>query len=163
MKQIPLTQNQVAIVDDSDYDELSKYRWFADKQRGGNFYAARKSPMKNGSRFRILMHRQILRLKKGDNREGDHRNHNTLDNCRSNLRACSHSQNMGNRLGSLNKTSKFKGVHFEKDRKKWCASICLNKKMKNLGRFIEEKHAALVYNKAAKKYFGDFAYLNVIV
>ena len=162
MKYIKLTQGKVALVDDSDYNWLNQHKWYAHKNQG-NFYAVRRSIRTNekGKHFTISMHRQILRLGYGDKREGDHQNHNTLDNRRDNLRVCTHRENIMNQTPQLNKTSKFKGVYWCKTRKKWGAYITIKKRMKNLGRFADEKQAALVYNTAAKKYFGKFAFLNV--
>ncbi len=59
-------------------------------------------------------------------------------------------------------TSIFKGVSFSKTDKKWKAGIEVNGKAINLGHFLQEKDAALAYNVAAKKYFGDIAYQNQI-
>lgn len=162
MKQIALTQGQYAIVDDADYEELSKYKWYAQKRNSGNFYAARTFFGENNKRYEVYMSRQILGLEKGDLRQADHQNHNTLDNSRINLRVCTQQENLMNQESALNTTSRFKGVHWYKRSKKWRAQIVINKKVKHLGYFIYEKLAALAYNEAAKKYFGEFANLNLI-
>ena len=159
MKQIPLTQGKVALVDDTDYNELSQYKWCAQKTQG-NFYATRKSPRINGKQSSISMHRQILQLEKGDKREADHKDHNTLDNRRANIRICTHQQNQKNQKRQLNTTSNFKGVCWYKLTKKWLARIMINGERKCLGYFRIEKEAALAYDVAAKKYHREFAYLN---
>ena len=159
MKEILLTQNQVAIVDDADYEELSKYKWCAWKNRRGVFYAVRNTCGRKGRL--ISMSRQILGLQYGDSRQADHINHNTLDNGQDNLRICTNQQNQRNRKSRLNSTSKYKGVCWDKNAKKWQAGLRINKKTRHLGLFLSEKAAALAYNIAAKKYFGKFAYLNV--
>ncbi len=160
MKEIPLTQGQMALVDDADYVELSKYKWFAQKNCWGDFYAARKSSMKEGKRFNIYMSRQLLGLDYGDKREGDHQNHNTLDNRRSNIRICTHSQNMRNQKLSLNQTSRFKGVTWSKLYRKWIASIYINGRAKFLGSWDIEEVAALAYDMVAIREHGEFAHLN---
>ena len=160
MKEIPLTQGEFAIVDDVDYDWLSQWKWHARKE-GLNFYAARNPPKKSGNTAKIYMSRQILRLHCGDSRESDHINHNTLDNRRGELRICTHQQNLRNRKSFPNKTSRFKGVNWCKRLKNWQVAIRATGKTIYLGRFKDEKEAALAYNKAAKKYYGEFAYLNV--
>ena len=73
-------------------------------------------------------------------------------------------QNLGNQLPQTRvKTSKWKGVCWDKQRAKWAAKI-QRKDVGTvfLGRFKDEVDAAKAYNKAAREYFGEFAYLNVI-
>ena len=161
MKKIKLTQGQFALVDDADYEWLNQYKWYACKIRG-NFYAVRHSPVENRKRHTILMSRQILGLNYGDSREADHRNHNTLDNRRNNIRICTHQQNMGNRKLTLNTSSRFKGVTWDKAKNRWKAQICINGRQTYLGLFLSEKKAALAFNDVSKKYHGEFACLNQI-
>lgn len=162
MKKIKLTQGQFALVDDADYDWLNQWKWFAYKHRHGNFYAARMSSTKNGKRFCIRMSRKVLGLKQGDKQQADHIYHNTLDNRRDKLRVCTNQENTRNKKIRSNTTSQFKGVHWCKLRKKWVAKIMIDGIKKSLGNFILEMDAALAYNKAAEKYFGEYACLNLI-
>jgi len=159
MKKILLTQGLFALVDDADYDELSQYKWCAVKLRD-LFYAVRNSPMKDGKSYLILMSRQILGLKYKDKRQADHQNHNTLDNSRYNLRICTSQQNQMNKKSYRNKTSQFKGVYWDRSRKKWLAQIQIKGRTKYLGLFPIEKVATTAYDLAAKKIFGEFAHLN---
>jgi hypothetical protein len=82
-----------------------------------------------------------------------------------NLRIATTSENGGNRkkaksfLGQQC-SSKFKGVSWHKRDKKWCSQIQVQQKTIHLGYFIDEIKAAFAYNKAAVKYFGEFAKLN---
>ncbi len=96
--------------------------------------------------------------------DSDHRNLDRSDNRRANLRLATPSQNRMNRrrLKSLNKTSRWKGVGWCKDRAKWRARIRVNKRLIHLGRFANEIDAAKVYNNAAIKYHREFARLNEI-
>ena len=161
MKTIQLTQGKVALVDDADYDWLSQWKWQVLNDKG-NFRATRRSSRKNGKRHTIYMAREILGLKHGDSRKGDHKNHNTLDNRRDSLRICTNQQNTFNQKSSLMTSSRFKGVSWHKQRKKWQTRIQIDGKEKYLGLFVSEVKATLVYNKAAKKYFGEFACLNPV-
>ncbi len=105
------------------------------------------------------MHNLIINTP--DGMEADHINGNTLDNRRSNLRICTRGQNQRNRRGNLNGTSKYKGVSFKNENKKWVAQIGFKKNM-FIGYYKTEIEAALAYNEAAKKYHGKFARLNKI-
>ncbi len=154
MKEIPLTQGKFAIVDDKDYDWLSKWKWCYNSG-----YAVRMSPGVNGKQRKILMHREILQTLKGT--ETDHINGDRLDNRRYNLRVCTHSQNMMNQRKTRG-CSRFKGVHWHKAHKKWHAKIKKERKNQHIGYFDVEDNAALAYNEAATELFGEFASLNEV-
>jgi hypothetical protein len=156
MKRIPLSRGIVALVDDDDYDELIKYRWFA--QTIG--YAVRNLlEGEAGFPGMILMHRQLLGLR--DKRIGcDHVNGNGFDNRRNNLRQCTQAENLRNRGPQRNNTSGYKGVGWCKHTGSWRARITLGRKEKHLGLFSDSVVAAHAYDEAAKKYHGDFARLN---
>jgi hypothetical protein len=158
MKEIELTQGYKAIVDDADYDELNKFKWYASKYRN-TFYALRAT-YTDGKHI-IKMHRQILGLTKGDGKLADHINHNGLDNQRFNLRVCTQTENNCNQqLQTRSKSSRFKGVSWDKANNKWFAKIKVNKTITFLGRFTSETEAAKTYDAAAIKYHGEFACLN---
>ena len=92
----------------------------------------------------------------------DHINHDEIDNRIDNLRSCTCQQNQMNRRSNKNTTSKYKGVYWLKKNNKWATQIQIDKKVKNLGYFQNEKDAAIAYNKAAQKHYGEFAYLNEV-
>ena len=159
MKQIKLTQNQYALVDDEDFDELNQYKWTACYNKCiKGYYALRHIRLKNGKQITILMYRVIMNTPKG--MHTDHSNHNPLDNRKVNLRICTRSQNQQNRVQHKNMTSKYKGVYWSKTHKKWSVRIKINKKQIHLGYFDSEIDAGKVYDKVAVKYFGEFACTN---
>lgn len=162
MKTIPLTQGQVALVDDEDYEEVSKFKWHANgcNARTKTFYAYR-SICVNGKRTTIKMHRQILKLPSGAVPQVDHIDGNGLNNQRNNLRTCTETQNRGNVRLTIANTSGFKGVRWFKPSKKWVSRIIVNKKYTHLGYFNHAIDAALAYDDAASKHFGEFALLNI--
>lgn len=90
-------------------------------------------------------------------KELDHINRDRGDNRIENLRPCTHSQNMGN-IGPMK--HKYKGITFCKATRKWRAQLSTKNFHNCLGRYDTMEEAALAYNKAAKEYFGEFAYLN---
>ena len=92
----------------------------------------------------------------------DHINGNTCDNSIGNLRWAHRNENSRNCKKQKNTSSKYKGVHFHKGKRKWQASICVTGNRKHLGYFDNEQAAGMAYNTAAEKYFGEFAKLNEI-
>ena len=141
MKTIPLSQGQFAIVDDEDFEELNQFRWYAGWARNTHsFYAKRKLRWRNGKQVMELMHRRILGLERGDKRHGDHLNHTTLDNRRSNLRIVTNQENQHNRRG--------KGFSWNKQNKKYKARITVNGIERYLGLFDTPAEARAAYLEA---------------
>jgi hypothetical protein len=153
MKRIPLTQNKWAIVDDEDYENLSGFKW-----RYSHGYAIRHPSRAMGKRKNIFMHREIMQTPQ--NMATDHINLDTLDNRRSNLRVCTHGQNQANRGKLSNNTSGYKGVSWHKSSRKWAANIRYMDKQIYLGKYTNKEDAAQAYDRAALKYYGEFAILN---
>ena len=157
MRTISLTQGFKAIVDDEDYKELSKYKWHATDAVSGNCRATT-------SHLDIIMARIIM--KAPPQVLVDHKNGNTLDNRRKNLRLCTHTQNNQNKRKTRQRvSSKYKGVSFLKSTKKWRVYIALQDIFRrtfnvSLGTFSVEEEAAKAYDEAAREYFGEFARLN---
>lgn len=162
LKEIQLTQGQVALVDDEDFEWLNTYKWHAYWNGDTcSYYVKRNLSIKmDGTLGTVRMHRQILSLSTGDRTQVDHINHDTLDNRRENLRIASNAENGRNRRAHRDGTSGFKGVTFHKLRGKWMAAIKHAGKSLYLGLFLTREEAAIAYNEAALKYYGEFALLN---
>lgn len=158
MKEIPLTQNKVALVDDEDYDRLAQFKWSAENH-GHTFYASRATTI-NGKRIHIRMHREILGFIHGDGTLGDHKNRNGLDCRRDNLRPATKQLNGHN--GNMKKanTSGYRGVSFCKQTGKWLSRIRLGGQRRNLGRYVDKITAAVAYDEAAFHHYGKDAVLN---
>lgn len=148
--------NEVAIIDDEDVYRISKGTW----SLNSNGYAVRTQRCGGGKKHSILMHREILGLLYGDGITIDHIDNNKLNNSKSNLRKCEHSQNVVNVGKYRSGTSRFKGVYRKPGYKKWYAYINKDSKRYHLGRFDSEIDAASAYNKAALELHGEFAVLN---
>lgn len=157
MKLIGLTKGFFAIVDDEDFDQVNQFKWRAfDLPNRTTVYACREVTVRRKRSF-ILMHRFIMGF---HHKEIDHKDGDGLNNMRGNLRPCIHLNNGSNRKLGRNNTSGFKGVSFHKGIGKWQAVVKVNFKPKYLGVFDSPKEAALVYDAAAIKHFGEFAKTN---
>lgn len=163
MKEIQITRGYVAIVDDEDYERVAAHKWNAMVVRrndgSARVYAMRVIRKPDGGRTTVYLHRVIMGAPVG--MDIDHVNGDGLDNSRSNLRACTRSENMRNRRPQGG-ASKYKGIHWHKRDSKWRAQIVVNGRSRHLGLFSSEVDAACAYNVAATKLFGEFALLNNI-
>lgn len=157
MKQISLSQGKFALVDDSDYKWLNQWKWSLLRRRHQHKYYAVRGDKNNKI---IYMHREILGLKRGREVQADHINNNGIDNRRVNLRKCTHKENQRNQPKNVTNTSGYKGVTWYKAGGKWHAQIKVNRTKYHLGYFFCLIKAAKAYDRAARKYHGDFANLN---
>lgn len=157
MKLIPLSREQFALVDDEDYEFLIQRKWYAgNNPKAHTMYAkSGKGCGKNG--LKILMHRLIMGANNGQ--FIDHIDGNGLNNQKSNLRFCTHTENMRNSK-KRNSISEYKGVSWFKHARRWRARITVNKKGITIGYFKDKTHAARAYDQAAIKHYGKFARLN---
>jgi len=154
-----MAQPKYAKVDPVDYKRLRGYEWFATKKGSNSFYARRHSAGSKGKEKLIYLHHEVIKVP--ERMVVDHINHDGMDNRRANLRAATHSQNMCHRRKRSGATqSKYKGIYWKKKNRKWQALITFEKKRIYLGHFRNEIDAAKAYDRAARKYHGEFACLN---
>jgi hypothetical protein len=149
-KEIQMHGGRSFLVDDCDYEELSKLKWF--EERGyavtsiGNIFMRRS----------IRAHRIIM--KPTNKMVVDHINGNKLDNRRANLRVCTRAQNTANRGRQVNNTTGYKGVH--PWRYGYRSEISVNGKKYLVGYFDDPEEAARAYDAKARELLGEFASTN---
>lgn len=154
MREIPLTQGKTALVDDGDFDLVSRFKWQAAKAPR-TWYAHRVEY--GGKRKKTeSMHRLILDAPLG--MLVDHINGNGLDNRRDNLRLATKGQNNYNTRLRRDNATGYKGV--KRNCLRWVARIRIDRRLIHLGSFSTKEDAARAYDSAARRHFGEFAKLN---
>jgi hypothetical protein len=137
------------LIDPEDEHLLTQYKWYF---HSAGYVCTSRS---------LLLHRLIMKARKGQ--VVDHANRNKLDNRKSNLRLCTTSDNNKNRRVAKSSKSGYKGVYWCSQNERWRASINVNSRRIHLGFYDCVKTAALAYNKAAVRYFKQFAMLNEVI
>ncbi|MBN1507285.1 MAG: HNH endonuclease [Sedimentisphaerales bacterium] len=151
VRYVPLTKGLFAIVDAADYERVSQYKWCATGS-GERAYACRSA---NGRH--LSMHRFLVNPPKG--KVVDHIDGNRLNNRMGNLRVCTQRQNLYNSRPK-GRSSRYKGVCRDKDKKKWVVYVRHRGKDHYVGRFEVEIEAARAYDRKAFALFGEYAWLN---
>ena len=144
MREIPLTQGKIALVDDEDFERVNQFKWYAQKTTRRTWYAARHTPCISGKRSIVYLHGYILDPPNG--MVIDHINGDGLNNQRGNMRIVTQRQNLQNRHHP--KSSIYVGVYWNKKSRKWQAQIQIKGKIKYLGLFDNEIAAAEAYTSA---------------
>jgi len=148
-KKVPLGGDQFAIVDDEDFELVSRHRWHVMASRDRTYvYAASK----------LRMHRLIIDAPPGV--FVDHINGDTLDNRRCNLRLCTNAQNQQN-TGSRGGSSRHKGVSFNKKSGKWLGAFLFEGRRYYCGLWDNEDDAARAVDKKRGEVCGTFASKNL--
>lgn len=156
-------RGRIALVDLEDYDLVMRYRWHvreadpvAPGRRPNGPYAFSNIARGDGSGWRMTtMHSLIMGRAFIDHVDG-----NGLNNQRHNLRPATHAQNGANARKNPGKTSRYKGVFWDRWRSCWTAKITVNRQARGLGRYEREEDAAAAYDVAAREAFGEFALTN---
>ena len=156
---VPLNKGYYAIVNQDDFNLVRGHKWRVDWGKNPqSFYAVTAVRGSDGKQRPVFMHRMILGLEPGDKRQGDHANHDTLDNRRgSNLTIATWEQQQQNRRSRRNRYG-LKGIHLDRTRNRIVAGIMANKKHYFLGYFPpdqpEKAHAA--YCEASRRLHGKY-------
>jgi len=152
MKKIQLENEISVLVDDADYEKVSKIKWHLSKRGYTQTFI-------NGKR--IYLHRMIMwnEIKKSNfSLVVDHINHDPLDNRKSNLRLVTKSQNSANKI--VKNYYGFRGIAYSLKYNSWYAKISINGKTVTDYPYNTAEDAAKAYDRLAKKYHGCAAVLN---
>lgn len=151
-----LTKGRVALISPQDAKFVGRWSWSALVTSAGSVSAVRRE---NGTGNFYYMHREIVQPKEGF--VVDHKNRDTLDNRRENLRPCTPAQNSWNSRSKRKvKSTPYKGVNLDKATGRYQAMVKKDGKKHHLGRFKTSLEAALAYDAASLELFGEFALTN---
>jgi hypothetical protein len=143
MKQIDLRNSGIALVDDDDYEYLSKSKWYLSK--GGYAIHGEAS---NGIKPFAKMHRIIMNINDCKIKI-DHINGIKTDNRKENLRIATLAQNVHNSCKRINTKNNYKGTQYIKRLNLWQSRCRMNGEDYYLGVYKTEIAAAYSYNKKA--------------
>lgn len=165
VKEITISKNYIALIDDEDYDLVSQHNWYISSYtlKSGNIKSCAVTFRSKIENYKtVYMHRLILQTPFG--LYTDHINGNGLDNRKQNLRIATPLQNTLNSRKIIYRNNKkvsslFKGVTWCTRDKKWRAQIGYHGRKMSLGYYNREIEASDAYNKVAEKLFGEFVNL----
>ena len=152
MREVKLSNSgQVALIDDDDFAEVSRYTW-----RLEHDYAV-------SGKNSLPMSYVVM----GEPPPGllwDHKDRCRLHNWKENFRLATKALNVVNSGIRSNNVSGLRGVRMATHNLKnpWASQVTKDGKVKHLGYFATKEQAALAYNRAAKRLFGEFAYQNPV-
>lgn len=161
---ITLSQNKEAFIDECDIDIVLQFKWHVLVYKGQSKDHCYASTYIN--KKQTLMHRMIMNPP--EEMLIDHIDGDGLNNRRSNLRVCTHQQNMANQRLLSRNTSGYKGVYYGgkpsgNSKRPWCAKISDNNKSMHLGRYESREEAAQAYDSKALELYGEYAATNKIL
>ena len=102
------------------------------------------------------VHRIVMGIVEDSGAEVDHINGDPSDNRKCNLRICTHDKNLKNQKKPSNNTSGYRGVQYDKNKKRWCAEIIVDGK-RHRKRFKTKEEAIAKRKEWEELYFGEYA------
>lgn len=158
MKEVVMNNGRSFVVDDEDFELINQHRWRPDKDGypRTSFRNEGKFIDKRINRFIMEQHSHDIKGKIVDHKDG-----NILDNRKSNLRVTDKKGNAWNKTRKVETTSPYRGVRKVGDNK-WIANVIINYEFIRIGTFTNEEACANAYNYHAKKFYGEYGFLNNI-
>ncbi|MEA1855604.1 hypothetical protein MKX67_18415 [Cytobacillus sp. FSL W7-1323] len=139
-------------IDTSDLEKVDSFpgSWFVNyNKKTESYYVMGNTKNKEGKPALIGMHRYIMDAP--TDRFVDHVDRNTLNNKRNNLRIVTLSENNQNTRVQKNNTSGARGVTWDKDKKKWRATVKYRGKVYYFGYHRTVEDASLAAKEGRKK------------
>ena len=126
----------------------SKEKWLTPKKNSGGYLWVKFCV--NNTEKSYAVHRLVMLCFNGDSKlVVNHKDGNQTNNNLENLEYCSQRENAHHYLNKASFISKYIGVSYDSNRKKWSAKIKVKGKTVNLGRFKNEIEAHNKYKEYA--------------
>ena len=158
MKKIPLTQGKFALVDDTDFDWLSQWKWHVVLKKS-SYYAVRKQYLEifeGKERYKTIYMARLI-MSTPDNLLCDHENGQTLNNQRYNLRNCTKAENQRNRGPQRNLKSGHKNIYRHLQDNMWRVRISAKGQRTKGGLHHDINDAIAERDAIVKEMHGAFA------
>ena len=153
MRQIELSQGEVALVDDADYEDLARYKWFYRAEREGRRGYATRHGGKGDPVRTVYMARQIMQPPAGH--AVVFLNNDRLDCRRENLRIVTVAESRLHHKVRKDCMTEHKGVRYNRSAHTYSVDIIVDGQMLRVGTFLNWEHAIQAREEAEKKYFPD--------
>ena len=151
MRQIELSQGEVALVDDADYEHLSGYKWFYRGERGGKQGYAVRHGKKTDTKKTIYLHREVLREEVSPGHEVIFLNYDRLDCRKENLRVATKEEARQHHRVRCDNQQGAKGIRYDGETDTWTAYRYRSGHAYPVGSFGSKEQAEWAYREALKR------------
>lgn len=156
VREIPLSQGKIALVDDEDFDRVNQFKWCAAATSSSRTWYAMRGDYTGSKPRTIYLHRFILDAP--SDMDVDHINHNGLDCRRENMRLATTSQNCCNRRKNVGSKFRFKGIQARRNR--FAVRVPFDGRLVHFRTYATQEEAARIYDAVVARLRGEFAHTN---
>jgi hypothetical protein len=145
-------KQHVCLIDKEDLDKIATYKgkWFATYSKSNDTFYVQINTTISGKRKLLWMHRIIMDTP--NDLQVDHKNHNTLDNRKCNLRNVTQLENLANKQKYKRNSSGISNVYWHERDQKWIAQFQREGKYIYVGKYDDLAEASMKITQAKKVY-----------
>lgn len=165
MKEIELTKGLSVKLDEEDFAYMNQWNWhiYASTKSSGLQTTTKiyRTVKEDGEKSTIEFGVTLLKYDQ-ENEVLTFKNHDRLDFRRDNLLLVPKKWMRYHSAAAVSSNSWYKGVYYDKSKKRYIAKIQVEGKATYIGSSKDEEKAAEMYNRYAKELFGEYAYQNIL-